>query len=712
MKKILCGILMSVFVTAVVAGCGGNQTQKVLSVEKIESVGLNDKYEISYSDGSKFYFTVENGADGKDGTSLSIGADGFWYINGIKSDYAVTGKTGPQGQKGEPGTGISGIYKTASEGNKDIYTIMLTDGSSYTFEVTNARSDKEEETEGMLRLENIDDNYSPAAAGNKVLENALIVTASNVKGAHDAQFVIKDGKAYIVYEANDVRPGEASSWDFVYCAMSVVDIKTNTVEKTVKFSENMQQYANETLMHGCTFVPRITVKDEKTLRLYFASEDPGVRQSLTYFIDYDIAEGKFGENIYRLQLKTDAGTVDFTPQNYIDQTLASGHRCFTSGYGAFLFDIFDECGKKYIALNNYANGQNALAVFNDGLDCVEIIGHIGEGTENFKTTESGIMRKNDGSWMSVLREEKTGIYRFSYSLDGEKWSYPRIENFAKTGTATKATLNNFCGTYFMSWADSSRSCMRFMYSADALTWTDLITVYSPTTFQYPSFVMYENEIYYTATMGDKETIVFGKLPIVYKNQAFYVMSSEKSDEEKFLEKSAGYNDYADIKTNANGTVWSSHVKRDALGIYFRAETSVTNKGDKIFFMLDVSGSSTGFTSDNFMFKFQGGDIQYQGYYEGGSGKRGYKNLAFYDGIMFFRKILKTGGEQIFLFIPYDALKTLSPDCKYTETEDMFFTVYGANGSFVSNSTYCGKATLWNNPSTYCRITYDNKIVSG
>ena len=37
-----------------------------------------------------------------------------------------------------------------------------------------------------------------------------------VKGAHDSDFIIHNGKAYVVYMANDVRPGEAPDWSFVY----------------------------------------------------------------------------------------------------------------------------------------------------------------------------------------------------------------------------------------------------------------------------------------------------------------------------------------------------------------------------------------------------------------------------------------------------------------------------------------------------------------
>ena len=69
-----------------------------------------------------------------------IGTNGNWWIgtadtgvdaNGIKGDK------GDPGAMGENGVGIAKIEKTSSDGNVDTYTITLTDGTTYTFTVTN-----------------------------------------------------------------------------------------------------------------------------------------------------------------------------------------------------------------------------------------------------------------------------------------------------------------------------------------------------------------------------------------------------------------------------------------------------------------------------------------------------------------------------------------------------------------------------------------------
>lgn len=350
--------------------------------------------------------------------------------------------------------------------------------------------------------------------GKNIFDNRLVISEQKMKGVHDAQFVIVADRAYAVYEANDVMPGESHEWDFVYAAMTVVDIIKNSVIKTVKFAYGERQFKNLKLPHGCAFVPRIIKKDEKTLRVFFASIDEGVRPQLTYYMDYDLEREEFTDEIYVLDILTDRGRMAFTPEIFREVALRAGHACFERSIGAYLFDIEDYGDVKYICLNNFATGQNALAKFNDGYDCIEILGHIGEGMDGFKTTESGIAKLNDGTFMAVLREEYSKQYYFSYSLDGREWTYPIKKAFAADGCNTKPTLNNFDGTLFMSVAVNDRSCMRLSFGYDGEHWKELLEVQSPTTFQYPSFVYYENEIYYTATTGNKEQIVFGKLPLI------------------------------------------------------------------------------------------------------------------------------------------------------------------------------------------------------
>lgn len=78
----------------------------------------------------------EKGDDGEDGESptITISDDGYWVINGVKSNVKATGE---EGQKGKDGVSIQNIEKTSTSGSVDTYTITYSDGSTSTFKVTN-----------------------------------------------------------------------------------------------------------------------------------------------------------------------------------------------------------------------------------------------------------------------------------------------------------------------------------------------------------------------------------------------------------------------------------------------------------------------------------------------------------------------------------------------------------------------------------------------
>ena len=58
----------------------------------------SDGITVKLSDGKSV--TISNGKDGAPGTAWTIGADGYWYENGKKTDNLARG---PQGEKGEKG---------------------------------------------------------------------------------------------------------------------------------------------------------------------------------------------------------------------------------------------------------------------------------------------------------------------------------------------------------------------------------------------------------------------------------------------------------------------------------------------------------------------------------------------------------------------------------------------------------------------------------
>lgn len=367
-------------------------------------------------------------------------------------------------------------------------------------------------------------DWDPKAAADKVMAGLINVTAPQVKGAHDAEFVIVKDKAYVVAEANDIQPGEAAAWPFVYVTLSVVNIPTLKVEKHISFAKSGQAFENETLPNGACFVPRIIQKDGRTLRCYFASEEPGKRQAQTWHIDFDIASQTFGTKIHRTQIKTPAGTFDMQPQYFYNDALASGLKHKPVDYGLYIFDsfkVFD--GRTYVALNNYPGGQNGLSVLNDKKDTFEVIGHYNKPPE-LKLTESAVNRLPDGTWMAISRQEGGNHnYVFSTSKDGGKtWSRGEHRDFMPNGAASKPTFDCFHGVYYLGWQEATRinginrSVFNIDVSVDGLHWERKYRFESEKSFQYPAFHPGQGGIWLTVTQGDKdssrkERIMFGRL---------------------------------------------------------------------------------------------------------------------------------------------------------------------------------------------------------
>lgn len=360
-------------------------------------------------------------------------------------------------------------------------------------------------------------------AGDKVLAGLYKVSAPEAKGAHDAEFATVGDRAFVVYEANDVKPGENAEWSFIYAALSVVNVKTRTVERTMVIARSEQQFANETLPPGACFVPRILRKDDHTMRCYFASEAPRTRQSQTWFMDFDTTRLAFTNEIHRAKIKTAAGTFDMTPRAFFEDAVARGFQRQPRDFGLYIFDSFKQLdGKTYAALNNYAAGQNALAVLNADLDTFEVMGHYNEPA-SLRLTESAVNRLPDGTWMAICRQDGGNRnYAFTTSKDGRTWTPGEFRGCVPNGGSSRPTFDCFNGIYYLGWQESAavdgvgRSIFNIDVSSDGVSWERKYRFETAKSFQYPTFHQHDGAIYLTVTQGDtdpsrKERIMFGRL---------------------------------------------------------------------------------------------------------------------------------------------------------------------------------------------------------
>ncbi len=367
-------------------------------------------------------------------------------------------------------------------------------------------------------------DWNPKRAGDEILRKIIKVTAPQVKGAHDADLALIGERAFVVEHDNDIKPGHGAG-KAQYCVLSVINLKTMSVDHVVPMAASAQTFSNEKLPEGACFVPRILQVNDSTLRCFFACEDQsGKSQSQTWFRDFDVHSLTFEPQIHRVKLKTSDGTFDMQPQYFHADAAKNGFKQPAKAFGLYLLDSFKAIGgKTYLAINNFPGAQNALAMINDARNTIEIIGHYNDPAER-RLTESSVNRLPDGSWMAICRTESGDRnYVFTTSKDGKTWSSGEPREFVANGSNSKPTFDKFNSTYYLGWQEATRiadghgvgrSIFNIEVSRDGVQWERKYRFESPESFQYPTFRLHERSIWFTVTQGtggSTDRIMFGKL---------------------------------------------------------------------------------------------------------------------------------------------------------------------------------------------------------
>jgi hypothetical protein len=360
--------------------------------------------------------------------------------------------------------------------------------------------------------------WDPALAGDEVMARLVRVSAPQVKGAHDAEFVCVGDRAYIVEHDNDVQPGHGAG-KAMYCVLTVVNLKTLAVEKVIPMARSEQAFENVTLPAGECFVPRILKAGDSTLRCFFASQDGNRREAQMWYRDLNLRTMSFEARIHKAKLKTAAGVADMEPRHFHADAAARGFAKPAQKFGLYIFDSFKEFdGRRYVAINNYPGKQNALALLHDDFETFEIVGHYNE-PQSQQLSESAVNRLPDGTWMAICRNDG-GNYHFTTSKDGKKWSVGKELPIVPNGANSKPTFDRFGGVYYLGWQEAAsihggrRSVFNVDISRDGKKWERKYRFESPDSFQYPTFHEHQGVIWLTVTQGHKgstDRIMFGKL---------------------------------------------------------------------------------------------------------------------------------------------------------------------------------------------------------
>ena len=366
-------------------------------------------------------------------------------------------------------------------------------------------------------------DWDAKAAADKVMAGLIKVTGPEVKGAHDSHLAIVGDRAYVISEVNDRQASENAGWPFIYSSLSIVDLRNERLLDVMTVARSEQSFTNETLPVGACFVPRVKQVGPQTLRCWFASEQPGKRQSQTYYRDFDLGTLTFEKEIHRMKLKTSDGTFDLQPKPLHDDAAKQGFKRKPVDAGLYLFDNFKEFdGQTYIAINNYLGAQEALCTMNTAADTLTIVGHF-NGPGEPALTEPSVNRLPDGTWLAISRKENGDRnYWFSESKDGKTWTTGGEKDFVKNGAASKPTFDKFNGIYYLGWqerttiAKVSRSVFNIDVSTDGKHWERKYRFETTKSFQYPTFVESNGQVWLCVTQGDtdpsrKERIMFGRL---------------------------------------------------------------------------------------------------------------------------------------------------------------------------------------------------------
>jgi hypothetical protein len=365
--------------------------------------------------------------------------------------------------------------------------------------------------------------WDAKAAGDKVMAGLIKVTGPEVKGAHDSHLAIVGDRAFVISEVNERQAGEAASWPFIYVSLSIVDLRNERLLDVMTVARSEQAFANETLPVGACFVPRVKQVGPQTVRCWFASEQPGRRQSQTYYRDLDLGTLTFEREIHRMKLTTSAGTFDLQPKPLHDVAARQGFARKPVDAGLYMFDSFKEFdGLTYVAINNYLGAQQALCTLNSAGDTLTIVGHF-NGPGEPALTEPAVNRLPDESWLAISRKENGDHnYWFSESRDGRTWTAGGEKDFVKNGSSSKPTFDKFNGVYHLGWQERTtiekvgRSVFNVDVSADGKHWERKYRFESTKSFQYPTFVEANGQVWFCVTQGDsdpsrKERIMFGRL---------------------------------------------------------------------------------------------------------------------------------------------------------------------------------------------------------
>lgn len=241
--------------------------------------------------------------------------------------------------------------------------------------------------------------WDAKAAGDQVLQGLFKVTEPEVRGADHSRFVVVGDRAYVVAAVNEREAGADATRPYVYAALSIVDLRNDRLLDMMTLARSEQAFANETLPVGACVAPRIRQVGPRTLRCWFASEQPGKRPAQAYHRDFDLGTLTFADAIHRQAPGTEKDDAESRPWQ---AAFAARQPDLAQTDPQADLACFEVGGVRYVGGRGFDDASRSLYHIDVSKD-----GRKWERKYRFETTRSfqspSFVESNGAVWLSVTQ---------------------------------------------------------------------------------------------------------------------------------------------------------------------------------------------------------------------------------------------------------------------------------------------------------------------
>ncbi len=434
----------------------------LVSFEKASSEGNIDIYKLTFSDGTVTELKIPNGKNGTAGAPGAAGAagadgqaivvveikktatkDGVDTYTALLSDgtnYSFNVTNGAKGEKGDTGDkgvigddghdlSVESFTKTGTEGTVDIYELKFSDGSSTTVSITNGAKGEEG-----------DKGQSGVVGDDLTVESFEPVSDDGEKIVYRLELSNGDGKDITFYHGAKGETGDVGAKGEAGVSITSIELTTDGEfidEYTITYSDN----STSTFTVGTKDDASITLQD---VSIYMEDDD-----KVDFKINYSdgtfepftlIKTGDAPSEIFAAYETVKAENEDLELSEFVENCVMSAkNEVITAGSIIGVKTFGKAVGTMLHSYNTYFSTVTEKSVVSK----TELTVNVGYFTTKHNDYSSGTLRYNDpvaveeGLTVRVINESgKEHGFRFIYGINSSVDKY--YEVVCDTGCKTKS----------------------------------------------------------------------------------------------------------------------------------------------------------------------------------------------------------------------------------------------------------------------------------